>query len=136
MNWEDERRAFEKRLKDNWTDPTPIFFDNLTVEKPTTGAYGIFYITPGDSAQITLGFPARHRLVGVIVLKLLLRESEGTSKIRKLADTFSPIFRDADFSLGSSGRILCRSPSIGRLGVVDGWYQLNVTVPYQRDVTF
>lgn len=135
MSFAGERQAIEKRLSDNWTT-TPIQFDNVAFSAPADNTYVSLTIINGDADQIELGETPVHRHIGVITIQVFVPVENGTNTARSYADSLAAIFRNVQFSAGSSGTILCRSPNIVRVGVSNGLYQLNVAVPYQRDVTY
>lgn len=130
----DERAAIEKRLKDNWTT-TPIAFDNVGF-RPEDSAYVAIFIQNAAATQIELtGVTPRHRYTGLISIQIFTDVNTGSQTAREYADTIAAIFRNKRFSSGDSGTIICRSPNVQRVGVVDGRFQLNLTVPYYRDAT-
>lgn len=130
----DERAAIEKRLKDNWTT-TPIVFDNVGF-RPTDSEYIAIFIQNAAATQIELtGSTPRHRYTGLISIQIFVNANSGSQTARSYADTIAAIFRNQTFSSGSSGTIICRTPNVQRVGVVEGRFQLNLTVPYYRDAT-
>jgi len=130
----DERAAIEKRLKDNWTT-TPVVFDNVGF-RPTDSAYVAIFIQNASATQIELtGATPRHRYTGLISIQIFTDANSGSNTARTYADTIAAIFRNQTFSSGNSGTIVCRSPNVQRVGVVEGRYQLNLTVPFLRDAT-
>lgn len=130
----DERAAIEKRMKDNWTT-TPVVFDNVGF-RPTDSAYVAIFIQNASATQIELtGATPRHRYTGLISIQIFTDANSGSNTARTYADSIAAIFRNQTFSSGSSGTIVCRSPNVQRVGVVEGRYQLNLTVPYFRDAT-
>lgn len=135
MSFADERSAIENRLSTNWTS-TPVQYDNVPFTKPDDNTYVRLNILTGDSTQIDMAPTPTHRSVGVIVMQVFVPVNSGTNTARSHADSLAAIFRNVSFSVGDSGSILCRSPSITRVGEVDGLFQLNVSVPYQRDVVY
>lgn len=135
MSFADERQAIEARLSTNWTS-TPIKYDNVSFSAPSDNKYISVVIANGASSQQELGASPMHRHIGLITIQIFVPVEAGTNVPRDYADSLATVFRNAQFSAGSSGTILCRSPSIVRVGVTNGLYQLNVAVPYQRDVTY
>lgn len=132
MSFADERAAIEARFAANWST-TRVKYENTQFEQPRT-AWVALFILNGDGRAISIGNDPLHRYAGVISVQVHVPESSGTQTGRAYADTIAAIFRNRQFSNGSSGTITCRVPSIGIPVVRDGWYQINVTCPYQRDV--
>lgn len=127
----DERKAIESRLKNAWTT-TPIKFEKVPFDQIAT-PYVALFILDGDGSQISLGTPALRRWPGIIMVQIFIPEDSGTQIERTYADSIGAIFDRAQFSSGSSGTIRCRIPSIKSLGIINGWQQLNVTIPFIRD---
>lgn len=137
MSFQDERAAIESRFASAWASTTKVRYENVEFAEPKDRtAWVSFNIITGDGRQITLGDNAVHRLPGVIVIQVFTVKDGGTAQARTLADQAAAVFRQAEFSSGNSGRILCRTPSILSVGVRDGWYQLNVKIPFIRDVFY
>lgn len=130
----DERAAIEKRMKDNWTT-TPIVFDNVGF-RPTDSAYVAIFIQNASAQQIEIkGTTPLHRYSGIIAIQIFTDANSGSNTARTYADTIAAIFRNQSFSYGNSGTIFCRSPNVQRVGVVEGRFQLNLSVPFYRDAT-
>jgi|GEM_PF-1105923 hypothetical protein len=129
--FEDERIAIEKRFNDNWTT-TPIVWSNVPFKEQTT-PYVALFILDGEGEQVSLGTVAMRRWAGVVVIQVFTLPDTGTKLARTYAETIAAIFDRAQFSYGGSGTITCRVPSIDPVGVENGWYQVNVNVPFIRD---
>lgn len=127
-----ERAAIEKRVKDNWST-TPIVFDNVGF-RPADSNYVSVAILNASANQLEInGASPKHRYTGIISIQIFTDANSGTQTARTYADTIAAIFRNQSFSHSDSGTITCRTPNAIRAGVVDGRYQLNLTVPYYRD---
>lgn len=125
------RQAIEARLAANWTT-TPIRFENVPFQE--TGApFVALYILDGEGRQISLGQSVTRRWVSVIILQIFTPSSTGTRIGKMYADSLGAIFDRAEFSAGNSGTIRCRIPSMHTVGDVEGWHQINVTIPLIRD---
>jgi len=135
MSFADERQAIEGRVSTNWTT-SPVQYENVPFTAPTDNIYVSLVILPAAASQIDMADSPTHRHTGVIVMQVFVPVETGTNVARTHADGLAAIFRNAQFAAGSSGTILCRSPEINRVGVQNGLYQLNVSVPYQRDVVY
>lgn len=129
--FDDARNAIESRLKANWTT-TPIRFEEVPF-KETASPYVALFVLDGEGQQISLGTPAVRRWPAVIMVQVFVPQDTSTKPARVYADTIGAIFDGASFSAGASGTIRCRVPSIKPVGVTDGWYQVNVTIPLIRD---
>jgi hypothetical protein len=101
-----------------------------------TGEHVALYILTGAGGQVSVGSTPLHRFAGYIVVQVAVKEQTGTDAARQHAETAAGIFRNAEFSSGGSGLIRCRTPHIQPIGVQDGWFLMNVNVPYIRDKTY
>jgi len=129
--FEDERRAIESRMAANWTT-TPIRYENVPFTE-TREPYVACFIRDGEGHQISLGTVALRRWSGLIIIQIFVQQDKGTTLAKTYADTVAAIFDRAEFSTGNSGPIRCRIPSITEVGVTNGWFQVNVTIPFIRD---
>lgn len=132
MSFEDTDKAIEVRLSTNWST-TPIKYENAPFVE-TVAAYVALFIRGGEGTQISLGSPSVQRWPGLIILQVFVPENTGVRKAKEYADDLKPIFDRAQFSSGNSGTITCRTASVETIGAKNGWCQVNVTVPFRRDV--
>jgi hypothetical protein len=123
------RRDIEKRLADNW-GTTPIAYDNVQFSPPATSWIRLS-ILDGDAIRKNVGNPGCHRQTGVIMIQIFVTENEGTNVARQYADTLSALYRDVTFN-----GITCREASPMNIGLVQGWYQFNVSIPYYYDAYY
>lgn len=131
MSFEATRQAIEARLAANWTT-TPIKFENVPFVE-TVDPYLALFILDGEGNQITVGDPVVKRWTGLILIQVFVPQDTGTKLARTYADSLGALFERQTFSAGASGTIRSRIASIQSIGVKDGWYQINVTVPFIRD---
>lgn len=134
MSFSDERRAIETRLADNFS-ALPIWYENQKFDIPAGTPWVKITILNGAGRQASINSSPLQRYVGVIQIDVFVKQDSGTATARTHADTIEAIFRNAQFSAGSSGTITCRTPSITPVPDQDEWYQLSVSVSYHRDVT-
>lgn len=136
MNWQDERAAFETRVKDNFST-CPVQFPGVPLTPPNNGVWAKMQLLPSTSQRITLGPDGLFREYGVLLFQLFGPQNAGTADLRDVADELTTLFREARFSYNNSGLIRCYVPALHDRGATpDGnWYQLNLYTNYQRDVT-
>jgi len=135
MSFADERQAIEARLAANF-DALPVKYENQRFEMPPSGGFAAVKIRPGGGRQVSTGSRPLHRYIGDIVIDVFMPENMGTASPRTYADAIEAIFRRAQFSAGNSGTITCKTPAITDVDAADGWFQMSVTIPYQRDRIF
>lgn len=139
MSFEDERNAIESRFAANFTAlaANRIKWENATFKEPNNGSWVALTILSGDAQQIDLGSPnALHRYVGIIQIDVFVPPDTGTAGARALADDIEPIFRNVQFSAGTSGTITTRAPSYRPIGLDGGWFHGVVSMAYYRDKSF
>lgn len=128
----DERRAIEERMAANFT-AIPCRYENAPFQDLKT-PYCALWVRRGEGRQITLGdTPQLQRWVGVIMVQVFVPVDTGTQAALQHADSIAAVFNRAEFSVANSGLIRCRVASLETVGDRNGWHQVNVTVPYQRD---
>jgi len=140
MSFEDERRAIEGRFAANFT-ALAIKWENQPFDIVNDTAYVALTILTGAGHQASLGgASALQRYAGVIQIDIYVPEDTGTKVAKQHADTIESIFRQVQFSAGSSGTIFTRTPSIKTLGTMagsqraeSGWHRTVVSVDYHRD---
>ena len=137
MSFEDERRAIESRFASNFTTVTAdrIAWENRRFKQPDTGTWVRFTVLNGETRNAALSNTILKRTIGVIAVQVFVPELTGTKTAREAADAVATVFQNQQFSAGNSGTITCRAASIRSIGIDAGWFQINVTCPYQRDQT-
>jgi hypothetical protein len=124
MSYEAERLSIETKLDDNWMT-TPIAYENVSFNPPSNSPWIRLFIINGDSGYNTLN---SFRYVGVVTIQVFTPQNGGTNTARKYADTISAIFRGKEFD-----GLIFRASTVKSVGISDGWYQVNVTIPFWRD---
>lgn len=91
-----------------------------------------------QNTQMTLQNKPIYRATGTIFVQCFQRAKDGTDEAEQMADAVVDIFRRLSINGASSGLIRNdpgTQPNARRVGVdPKGWFQINVTVPYIRDV--
>lgn len=133
--------ALEIRLKSNWTR-TPIKWPNLPFKPPedishNPQPYIAFMLRTGpDAEDIMLGSDnPEYRFRGLVIISIFTVENTGTALARLYANLIKDIFlvSPRDFVYLNSGIIRLLVPQILEIGTVEGWYQVNVLIPYWND---
>lgn len=139
-----EHNEIRKRFNTVWANRTPIAWPNVSFNSPNPQTPWVrFSVRNTDSMQVDIGSPTKtFRNGGIIFIQIFGAPNEGTADLAKLADDAAAIFRNW---CGVSVR--CRAASIKDIGTgvanwlgtssgADGWYQMLVTIPFQRDEIF
>ena len=133
VDFEDAQKAIETRFTTQWAAATEVAYDNVVYTPGSTVVEWVrLNVLTGISTVASLGGATNlYRSVGVVVVQVFVKEGEGARKALLLADTVAAIFR----GIQADG-VLYRAPSIDRIGPSDGWYQINVNIPFQWDANF
>jgi len=91
-----------------------------------------------ETNQMTLQNNPIYRSTGVIIIQCFQRAKDGTGTAEQMADSIVTIFREMEINGVLSGLIRNQpgsQPNARRVGVDPrGWFQINVSIPYIRDV--
>ncbi len=133
--YEEIAEAVETRMNTEWTTLHPtinVFFDSTNQQTDNEDSFVDFTILFGEARRMNIGISYRnHRCEGIININIYVKKGEGTRTALSYADDIAGIFRDKLFS-----GILCKSPSIKRLGEELQWFVYNVSVPFQADFAY
>lgn len=101
-------------------------FDNEVAS--TSPTWARFSIRNADSQQADISTAPRTRTVGVIIIQLFTRVGELDGEVMQLADKAKNVFR-----LRTVDGITYREPTITTVGAREGWWQVNVTCPFEYE---
>jgi hypothetical protein len=131
MSFLAQHNEIRARLESIWGNTTPVSWPNKTFVPPNPQVPWIaLSIKDGDSGQIGMGaLPATTRYAGVIWIQVFVSLDDGDPVILGLADQAKAVFHNW---CGVSVR--CWQGKIHTVGNDgNGWYQINVSIPFQRD---
>lgn len=130
-----EREAIETRFGNMFdTFTTPVQYGNVTILKKGNSSIP----TPYKGAQFVrlalLGGTSQQQEVnrnittinGTININIFVAQDIGTQPARDIADQIFPIFNAVSFNGITTG-----SATVRELPPVNGWYQMNVSIPYR-----
>ena len=120
-----------------WAGATPVAYQNEPFSPPTDAAYVSLVVKPDTAFQHEMGSTNVYfRHPGLIFVMIFVPPDDGIHGALVLADNAAAIFRRQSSGF-TDGRILFRAPTIQPLGNTDeGWFHVNVVVPYIRDSYF
>jgi len=134
-----ERAAIENRWLDNWVTGspsaarTPTQLEQQPFTPPASDPWVRLNVLRGEGLQISSGDPGNNtnRYAGVISIQIFAKAGLGAGTAEALADLAATVFRNQRFS-----GIFCRVPYISSTppDEAEPWHQVNVTVPYWRDI--
>jgi hypothetical protein len=118
-----------------WTT-TQICYPNDKFTPPPKASWVRLVIQAGDSAQIELGGEKNtHRHPGLVILQVFTPLEWGDKTALDYADQLAALFRRKTVSF-TGGSIVFRSPTVREVGPDAAYFQVNVSVPFVRDVLF
>lgn len=130
MGFEDIRLAVESRLA-SWPD-APVAFDNVATQPSVQTAIDAkapwvrLTIQHGDSLTAGVGSSPCVRRTGLIQCQVLTAERVSTQQASQIADSLA-----AQLQYWRSGALETLAASVNRIGPADGWYQINLSVPFR-----
>jgi hypothetical protein len=132
MSYDAHRIAVQQHVQSNWTT-TPILYDGAVPAEHTDEFIRINIFDSSSQQSSIGGAVARYRHVGVVVIEIYVRISEqmGSGNATRYGDTLAALFRGE-----TVGDALFRSPTVRQVGRDEGWYRVNVEIPFQRDECF
>jgi len=111
---------------------TPIAWPNVNFTPPS-GAWVRFNVLDGEGSWRSIGSPGSNLAgyVGVVVIQIFVPLLSGESTARDYADAAAAIFQGK----GIGGiRFSPATAQILNTSLADGWHQINVSIPFRRDV--
>ena len=111
---------------------TPIAWPNVNFTPPS-GPWVRFNVLDGEGAWRSIGSPGSNiaGYVGVVVIQVFTPLMTGESTARDFADSAAAIFQG---QVISGIRFSPATAQILNTSLADGWHQINVSIPFRRDV--
>lgn len=111
---------------------TPIAWPNVNFTPPS-GPWVRFNVLDGEGAWRSIGSPGSNiaGYVGVVVIQVFVPLLSGESIARDYADAAAEIFQG---QVISGIRFSPATVQILNTSLADGWHQINVSIPFRRDV--
>lgn len=139
MSYADEREVLGG-LVVPWAEANsvPMAMPNRDFDppKPDSGkTWGRLTIQQGNGFLLEISGPLRQeRFPGLAVVQLFAPSNQGDRGVLALADSLMAVLRRRRVSF-TNGSVLFRTPYARAIGNgSDGWYQVNVTAPFIRDL--
>ena len=134
--FDDERKVLEKRFKTLWPTlgNTRIRWENAPWDEPKKDLTWVaFTLVTTDGNLIGIAENALSRYGGLVIIQVFQKERTGTGLANRLAGQVADIFRRLEICEDQSGLLRFRIPSKVTVGLNNGWFQINVNCPYDRD---
>ena len=111
---------------------TPIAWPNVPFTPPS-GPWVRFNVLDGEGSWRSIGSPGSNLVgyVGAVVIQIFVPLLSGESTARDYADAAAEIFQG---QVISGIRFSPATVHILNTSLADGWHQINVSIPFRRDV--
>jgi len=128
--FEQERKNIYTHFYSNFRMDIPVAYDN---QKPNfvpeeQDVWVRISILNGARDQISMGDTKVIRSIGVVSFQIFARENKGSTDARTIADAISNVF-----DLQRVENMQFKTSYIGGILLNQGFYQLNLNVPYFRN---
>lgn len=125
----DALQIIETHIQDNWTGSS-VCWDNTKFDATGKPSWLRPTVQFGESRKLDL--LKRERTVGVLIIQVFVPLFSGLRGATQLADQIAALFRSVTVNT-----IVFKVPSQTRVGdTKDGWFQVNVTIPFYWDTSF
>lgn len=125
------RQALETLFSDGWGSTTPIKYDNVAFDDANVESFVEVRMLNYSTLNVNIGggITKRKRHIGVLAVKIFVKQNQGTGEAYSLAaqisDIMDNIMQTGLFTGASESR---------RIGENDGgWFGLVVDIPYTSD---
>lgn len=128
MSFDLERRSIETRFEASWAD-TPIKWPNARLTTKGLDEWVAIFLIPDAVKQVQIGTINNvYRYFSNVVVQVFIKPSIGSNRALDLATKISDIWRTTQFD-----QITLMTPTIENVGIMEGWYQIDVICKYHRD---
>ncbi|RTL04573.1 hypothetical protein EKK58_10255 [Candidatus Dependentiae bacterium] len=131
MNYEQARKAIQGFFSSNFTalNANKIAWDNVAFQIPKTKEAWIrFSIQNNISGYKSFGKSKLTRREGIIFIQIFTPENTETLQASQLTDSITSIFETKLL-----GGVTFQSPDAREAGISEGWFQINISVPFYFD---
>jgi hypothetical protein len=114
MDYSDIRQVIETHFQSNWTDPSPIAWDNAPFETPKDASWVRLTIAYSDAQNASLGKLGVH-IPGIIGVQVFTLADGGTGDAYRLADLIKGVLQNKTL-VGTTGKIFTYATSVQVIG--------------------
>jgi len=122
MSYDAARKTIQALLDDNWDTTKKVM--SMNELPPESGNWVRLNISSAESfrAAVKQKF---YRHPGLVVVQVFVEKDKGNGLAVQYGDSIASIFRGA-----TGGGILFRAATVREIGPTEGWYQVNVEIPF------
>lgn len=135
MSFGTARNAINAAFDTAWADQTPVEWPNVEFTKPNPKSAWVRITVDGNLAgQAGFGDGVLHRNSGLIFVQVFIPDNDGPADADTYAQSAANALQYKRIDHISGGRPLRTWGATQRtVGNQDGWYQVNVTIPFDYD---
>ena len=116
----------------NWAGVTTIAWPNLQFDSTKSIEFVRISVIPGDSLQKSMGGITNvFRQFGLVLIQIYIDRNSGARRSVELADLAITFFHGLSLT-----DVTFESPNSEHIGVIDSWYQKNVSCEFYSDNDF
>ena len=131
MSFKTAQNAITAHFASGWA--TTIAYDNVEYTPPNPPAAWVrITVQPGLGESASLG-ATLERQYGDIFVQVFTPENTGTATAADTAQNAADRLRFKRIARTGDRDVRTFAASIKRIGNSDGWYQINVTIPFEYD---
>ena len=107
----------------------PIAYNNVKFDSTAQDEWCRITVIPGDSFEAAVGSGCI-RSVGLITVQIFIKQWQGSAALNAWADQIAALFKGV-----VDNGVTYRAGYLTRVGHSEDFYQANLSVPFQYDVT-
>lgn len=115
-----------------WVDKPSTEFPNEVFTPPNPPAFWArFTVKLGEEYRMDIGTGtgnATYRIPGVLIVQLFYPQNKGNGDVLLKADALASKFRN-----WCGATITCEATTVEEIGISEGYYQVNMSVPFRQD---
>jgi hypothetical protein len=127
MTYTTEKNVIEAYLNANFTG-VRLAYENDEMTDVSVNEWIRVSIQNADAFQASLGSNPLFRYLGILYFQIFTRPDIGSGRAIEIADMLSALFRAVKVS-----GITFKTPKLQKLGVRNGWYQVNLSTAFSRE---
>jgi hypothetical protein len=126
------RNAIHSKFNTEWAGQTPIAWDGVEFTKPAT-AWVRIHVDGNTSAQAGFGDGVLHRQSGLIFVQVFIPANTGTADADSYAQDAADALQYKRLTRSGERPVRTWGATIRTIGHRDGWFQVNVEIPFDYD---
>jgi len=132
MSYAQEQAYITSHFSNMWPAGVGVAYPNVKFDTNNIDEWVRLNIVRGVAYQASMGGDTNvYRHPGNVIVQVFVEPNSGAKRALELADTACAIWRGQQFD-----GLVFKAPVVIDLGIVAGWYQVNVSCPFYRDELF